>query len=901
MDTRRASLHRDPFIDSLGDGADHSAAAALERSPMERGIVMSVPKIATATEILTVIELPHWLVWPSPHLNFLCNGRFNGGPRGQWCATGSTLGMTVGFLAAPYILVASLFFVAVNSAMALLLWVPLLYVVSYVCCFLATAFVEPGYIPHGEKDFDGFLTRINDRRRTAHERARFAAADDEAVAPYEPVDMWRYCKLCDVNRPAGAMHCGHCGHCVVGLDHHCPIFGTCIAVRNINYFYATLLYGHIGAWVLILALLLGVVRLVVTPLGSVRGVLAIIPWRTLLGNRGTAPPGFSAAGNATINAHFYPLLPLTPPRVAARFAPVLDAIIVVAAIGATALWLAIGVVQGAKQFYAFNSSECLNATARKLCARCDPSAPAVRGAYAKDVLAPYASAGLADAVRVAATGGSRDRVRALERRSASDGFAYLDSDGDDEGGGVFGEYAETAEEEEEGSSEWASAAYEGDGGAEGVGIASDNGDDGAAAALGAAEANGSDAGASSDGGGAGAGPGPTSGASGTGDGGGAAPRSPVVRRRKGSVPPPSAPKAPDTPGRKRATARRFAKQARGRAASTSSEGAPAPAPRTEGGGTASAKARKRSLADMRRDAARGRADELRNELRGGDTGGKAPRKRRTKRKAPYAPREALSCRRHCCCGFAVLGAPLGALRAGRFKIISLRLATLGSELCVAVYRAERFLRRTTRLWQTCDDGVPSYTVAGQSRRANSLGMETMPASRPSESELGALVESARGPRGAALDDVDDAAVITGEEDSGERHICMCLPLDAPARRRVHRGPITAADIGCGASVSALSSALPPCSLSLLRLVCVSRVIFSPFPDWHHHRGAHASSSSSLVHFFLLALLFVSRRPGATHVYRPVEACSYRRGRRRRGNAVGALGEAHGRHRPRRVA
>ena len=36
---------------------------------------------------------------------------------------------------------------------------------------------------------------------------------------------WRYCDLCSVYQPPGAMHCPECNVCVEGYDHHCPWMG----------------------------------------------------------------------------------------------------------------------------------------------------------------------------------------------------------------------------------------------------------------------------------------------------------------------------------------------------------------------------------------------------------------------------------------------------------------------------------------------------------------------------------------------------------------------------------------------------------------------------------------------------------------------------------------------------
>ncbi len=49
-----------------------------------------------------------------------------------------------------------------------------------------------------------------------------------------------YCKECDFNYPfhKNLKHCSSCGVCIVGIDHHCGVFGKCIAKYNIFWFYS---------------------------------------------------------------------------------------------------------------------------------------------------------------------------------------------------------------------------------------------------------------------------------------------------------------------------------------------------------------------------------------------------------------------------------------------------------------------------------------------------------------------------------------------------------------------------------------------------------------------------------------------------------------------------------------
>ena len=71
-----------------------------------------------------------------------------------------------------------------------------------------------------------------------------------------------HCRYCNVLRPVGTRHCAECDVCIVGLDHHCPYMGKCVAKNNMCAFKAY------NAFIMILGLYLAVVSVLGTRIGS---------------------------------------------------------------------------------------------------------------------------------------------------------------------------------------------------------------------------------------------------------------------------------------------------------------------------------------------------------------------------------------------------------------------------------------------------------------------------------------------------------------------------------------------------------------------------------------------------------------------------------------------------------
>jgi hypothetical protein len=71
----------------------------------------------------------------------------------------------------------------------------------------------------------------------------------------------KYCKECNYEYPfhKKLSHCYSCGICVIGIDHHCGVFGKCIARNNIFWFYSFIvstfisIFTSIGTLVYIMA------------------------------------------------------------------------------------------------------------------------------------------------------------------------------------------------------------------------------------------------------------------------------------------------------------------------------------------------------------------------------------------------------------------------------------------------------------------------------------------------------------------------------------------------------------------------------------------------------------------------------------------------------------------------
>ena len=77
----------------------------------------------------------------------------------------------------------------------------------------------------------------------------------------KPNENIKYCKSCKYSYPYNQklVHCNLCGICLVNVDHHCDVFGKCIAKNNIICFYSFLfgiffiVFGTMGSFIYILS------------------------------------------------------------------------------------------------------------------------------------------------------------------------------------------------------------------------------------------------------------------------------------------------------------------------------------------------------------------------------------------------------------------------------------------------------------------------------------------------------------------------------------------------------------------------------------------------------------------------------------------------------------------------